>query len=316
MTLLSEEQYQTVTNRNSLTQSDQALIESFEPVAGLASTSIGAEKTAVKATGKESFIRFTLRTLKELTFVKFALASFVINNLRRRYQRSVLGFAWSLLNPLLMMIVLTTVFSLLFNRDPKTFGIFIFTGMLPWAFISEGIAGGCLSITAAENFMKKVYIPKIFFPLVSVSTECINFCLSLVSVLGLALFLGLKLTPALLLLPAIIGLTFLFVFGLALALSVATVYFRDLSHLIRVCLSCFFYLIPIVYPLSAVPPKYVIFFALNPFTQFINLYREVIFYGSYPSVNARIKTLVLTVCSLAFGFYVLQKREKDIIYRL
>jgi len=71
--------------------------------------------------------------------------------LRRRYQRSALGFAWSLLNPLLMMIVLTSVFSLCVHRDPRSFSIYVFTGMLPWAFISDSIAAGCLSITSAEN---------------------------------------------------------------------------------------------------------------------------------------------------------------------
>ncbi len=272
------------------------------------------EITALPA--KESFMPFMIRTLGELRHVKFALASFVINNLRRRYQRSVLGFAWSLLNPLLMMIVLTTVFSLIFKRDPKTFGIFIFTGMLPWTFISESIAGGCSSITSAENFMKKVYIPKIFFPLVTVSTELINFGLSLLSMMVLALFLGLQLHWTILLLPAALFVTFLFTFGLTLALAVGTVYFRDIAHFVRVILSCFFYLIPIVYPLSAVPEKYAIFFQINPFTHFINIYRDIICYGTPPSMVEWLTTLALSAVTLFIGFFILKLKEKDIIFRL
>ena len=268
------------------------------------------------APAKESFFAFTLRTLGELRYVKFALASFVINNLRRRYQRSILGFAWSLLNPLLMMIVLTTVFSLIFKGDPKSFGIFIFTGMLPWTFISESIAGGCSSITSAENFMKKVYIPKIFFPLVAVSTELINFGLSLVSMIALALFLGLHLQWTILLLPAAMIVTFLFTFGITLALAVATVYFRDIAHLVRVILTCFFYLIPIIYPLSAVPKKYEIFFEINPFSHFITLYRDIIYYGTPPTAGEWLITLGLSCLALIIGFYILMKKEKDIIFRL
>ncbi len=264
----------------------------------------------------EFFFSYIWRTVNELRYVKFALASFVINNLRRRYQRSVLGFAWSLLNPLLMMIVLTTVFSLIFNRNPKTYGIFIFTGMLPWTFISESIAAGCSSITSAENFMKKVYIPKIFFPLVTVSTEAINFALSLVSMMALALLVGLHLHWTVLLLPVAMTVTFLFTFGIVLALGVGTVYFRDIAHFVRVILACFFYLIPIVYPLSAVPEKYVGFFQANPFSHFINLYRQIILYGTPPTWQEWLNTVLLAVLSLLIGFFILRQKEKDIIFRL
>ncbi len=290
--------------------------ESFQDVSNLANASSSQASRTTAGKKETSFFAFTLRALNELRFVKFALASFVINNLRRRYQRSFLGFAWSLLNPLMMMIVLTTVFSLLFNRDPKTYSIYVFTGMLPWTFISESITAGSLSITAAEGFMKKVYIPKIFFPLVSVSTEVINFGLSLVSMMCIALFVGLKLSWTLLLLPFAIILTYLYTFGIVLALSIATVYFRDLTHLVRVVLASFFYLIPIVYPISAVPPKYAPFFLSNPFSHFINLYRQIIFYGCPPTWKEWGITTALTALTLFIGFYVLMKREKDIIYRL
>ena len=292
------------------------LTADFQTVAAFTSQITQATGEITTPPAKESFIAFILRTVGELRHVKFALASFVVNSLRRRYQRSVLGFAWSLLNPLLMMIVLTTVFSLIFKRDPKTFGIFIFTGMLPWTFISESIAGGCVSITAAENFLKKVYMPKIFFPLVSVCTEFINFALSLVSMMILGLCLGLQIHWTILLLPIAMCLTFLFTFGIALALAVGTVYFRDISHFVRVILSCFFYLIPIVYPLSVVPEKYVIFFQINPFTHFINLFRELIIYGTMPTVQEWLTPLALSIISLGIGFFILMKKEKDIIFRL
>jgi ABC-type polysaccharide/polyol phosphate export permease len=293
-----------------------ATIVDLQSVSELTSQLPQNKGTITATPPKESFIAFTLRTLNELRFVKFALASFVINNLRRRYQRSVLGFAWSLLNPLLMMIVLTTVFSLIFKRDPKTFGIFILTGMLPWTFISESIANGCSSITSAEQFLKKVYIPKIFFPLVTVSTELINFALSLVSMLALALFLGLHLHRVILFLPLAMGVTYLFSFGLALALAVATVYFRDIAHFVRVILSCFFYLIPILYPLDRVPQEYQLFFQINPFTHFITLFRNIIYDGIAPTAQEWLIPIGLTILSLIIGFFMLKQKEKDIIFRL
>ncbi len=296
--------------------SDPKLLESLEPVPQRTSDVDNRMDDVWANPPKVSFFDFVIRTVTELKYVKFAFASFVINGLRRRYQRSVLGFAWSLLNPLLMMIVLTTVFSLLFNRDPKSYGVFIFTGMVPWAFVSESIISSCLSITHAENFMKKVYIPKIFFPLVTVTTELINFSLSLVSMLCLGLCLGLQIKWSIILLPAAIILTYLFVFGISLTMAVTTVYFRDLAHLVRVLLSCFFYLIPIVYPISAIPPKYASFFMANPFSYFIMLFRQIIYYGEFPTAKEWLMPIGIACAALLMGFYVLMKREKDIIFRL
>jgi len=290
----------------------EPLVQNFAPISDLA---LGAT-TTITAQKPVSFPVYVFRTLNEMRYIKFAFSSFVINNLRRRYQRSVLGFAWSLLSPLLMMVVMTAVFSLLFHRDPKTYGIFVFSGMLPWQFMSECIAASCTSITTAEAFMKKVYIPKIFFPLVTVSTEFINFALSLVSMIFLTLFVGYQLHWTLLLLPLAMAVTFLFTFGVGLAVSVLTVYFRDFTHLVRVVLSCFFYLIPIVYPLSLVPEKYRTIFQLNPFTYFIHLFRQLIYDGQVPSLQDWLIPLGISIVVSLLGMIILMKKEKDIIFRL
>jgi len=291
---------------------DEPLVQNFEPMAELAQVAAPPQSQKKSV----SFPVYVFRTLNELRFIKFAFSSFVINNLRRRYQRSVLGFAWSLLAPLLMMIVLTLVFSLLFHRDPKSYGIFVFSGMLPWQFMSESIMASCTAITQAEAFMKKVYIPKIFFPLVTISTEFINFSLSLVSMIFLAMFVGLQLHLTLLLLPVAMAITFAFIFGLGLSVSILTVYFRDFTHLVKVVLSCFFYLIPIVYPMSLVPAKYQLIFSLNPFTYFIMLFRNLIYDGRVPSLESWLMSIGIALAASLIGLIILMKTEKDIIFRL
>lgn len=317
MTLLGSEIPTSAQTTVALNPADKSYVEeSFKTVSALSEGGAAEASRVIAAPPKTNVFAYTLRALNELRFIKFALFSFVINNLRRRYQRSILGFAWSLLNPLLMMIVLTAVFSLLFHRDPRTYSIYVFTGMLPWTFILDSITIGSLSITAAEGFMKKVYIPKIFFPLVAVTTEAINFALSLVSMMSLALLVGMKLSWTLLLLPFAIIITYFFTFGIVLTLAIATVYFRDLTHLVRVVLASFFYLIPIVYPISAVPAKYAPFFLANPFTHFIELYRQIIFNGCAPTLSEWAIPIGCTLFTLFVGFYTLMKQEKDIIYRL
>jgi ABC-type polysaccharide/polyol phosphate export permease len=281
-----------------------------------AGLSKAASPSMVHTAAELSFPMYVVSKLNELRFIKFAFVSFVVNNLRRRYQRSVLGFAWSMLNPLLMMIVMTTVFSLLFHQDPKSYGIYVFTGLLPWQFISESVVGGCGAIVGAEAFMKKVYVPKLFFPLITCSTELVNAALALLSMTILATFLGLKLTWAALLLPVALGLTYLFTFGIVLSLAISTVYFRDLAHLIKVVLQSFFYFIPIVWKVESLPKEYTIYFTSNPFTHFIMLFRTIIYDGKVPALHEWGICTLYSCATILLGLYILKRNEKDIIYRL
>ncbi len=265
---------------------------------------------------KESILGYTCRVLGELRNIKFALASFVVNNLRRRYRRSVLGFAWSLLNPLLTMAVMTAVFSLLWHANPKSFGVYVFTGLLPWTYITDSIMMGSQSLVQSEAFLKKVYIPKSFFPLVAVSTETANFVFSLASLMLMAVIVGVHMNWTVLLVPAAVALLFLFNFSVTLILAVATVYFRDLTHIIKVGLSTLFYLVPIIYNLDMVPEKYRVLFLLNPVFYFIDLFRALIYVGEMPDVTRWAIPTLITLVTLSIAFYTLKKTDKDLIYRL
>ena len=264
----------------------------------------------------EGIVAFIQRTVRELNTVKFALLSFVVNNLRRRYRRSILGFAWSLINPLLTMLVMTVVFSVLFQRDPRTFSVYVFTGLLPFQFIKDSITLGGPSIVQGEHFLKKVYLNKTFFPLVTVATEGTNFCFSLFSLMALAFCLGLKLQVSMVLLPAVILILFVFNAALALTFSIATVYFRDLTHISEVVLGAAIYLCPILYPMSLVPAQYKVFFMLNPFYWFIELFRLVICEGRIPSaIDWGVPLAIMTV-AVVFSLLILKRKERDLIFRL
>jgi ABC-2 type transport system permease protein/lipopolysaccharide transport system permease protein len=215
-----------------------------------------------------------------------------------------------------MMIVMTTVFSMLFHQDPKSYGIYIFTGLLPWQFINESVIGGCSAITGAESFMKKVYVPKLFFPLVTCSTELVNSALALLSMILLGTVLGLKIGWSLLLLPAALLVTFAFTFGIVLSLAISTVYFRDLSHLTEVILQSFFYFIPIVWKVDSLPKEYIPYFEANPFTHFIMLFRTIVLDGQAPHLREWAITIAYSCVTILIGLYILKRNEKDIIYRL
>ncbi|HEY9786022.1 MAG TPA: ABC transporter permease [Candidatus Obscuribacterales bacterium] len=264
----------------------------------------------------ESFFAFALRTYEELRQFKFALFTFVMNTLSRRYRRSVLGFAWSLLNPLLTMVVMSVVFASLFKRDLHHFSMFIFSGVLPWQFIQTTITSSTQSILANETFLKKLYNPRAFFPLANVCVEAFNFAFSLASLFILAAIFGLSVKATSLLLPIVIGITCIFLCGASLIMAIATVYFRDLAHITTVVLSVMFYMMPVMYPPDKLSPKLLLFFQFNPFYHIIRLYRQVIYEGVLPGVVDWLIPTLTAFGALLIGLYLLKRTERDLVFRL
>ena len=265
----------------------------------------------------ESYPRFVLKNLQDLRDYRFAIYNFVLNSLRMRYRRSVLGFVWSLLNPLLVMTVISLVFSVIFKQEVRSFAIYIFSGLAPWSFISQAIQGGGQSIVFSEGFLKKVYLPKLLFPVVFVTTETINFIFSLVSLFILALLLGSdQVSWRSVYLPFAIIITYIFVLGCVTLLSVAMVYFRDLSQIIMVLFSALFYLVPILYPLDMIPREFHTLYLINPLYYFIMLFRKVIYEKGPMTSGDWLIPLAIGIVTLAIGLFFLMKQDRDIIYRL
>lgn len=264
----------------------------------------------------ESFPQFVLRTFRDLNAFRFALATNVVNVLSRRYRRSVLGFAWSLLNPLLTMVVMSVVFAALFRRDLHEFAMFVFSGNLPWQFISAAIISGTMTLVNNETFLKKLYTPKAFFPLANVCVELFNFTFSLISLFILGAVLGLSIKWTVVFLPLVIGITFVFLVGLSLIAAISTVYFRDINHIIAVLMSVIFYAMPILYPPDQVPKNLAIVFECNPFYHFIKLYRHVIYDGVIPGPYEWLIPSVIALVTLTLSLFLLKKTDKDIVFRL
>jgi ABC-type polysaccharide/polyol phosphate export permease len=264
----------------------------------------------------ESFVRYTVKNLRDVYLYRFALFNFVRNNLRMRYRRSTLGFIWSLLNPLLLMTVISIVFSLIFKQDIRVYSIYIFSGLAPWTFINQTIQSGGQSLVLSEGYLKKVYLPKLLFPVITVTTETVNFLFSLASLYILAIILGSAISWRILLLPAAIVLTYFFVLGIVIMISVATVYFRDLTQILVVIFTALFYLIPILYPFETIPAEFRKYFLLNPFYYYIMLFRKVI-YGQQSMLLADwLIPIGISLVVMLLGLFVLMRRDRDIIYRL
>lgn len=265
---------------------------------------------------KDTLPKYVIKTIGEVWLYRFALKNFVVNGLRMRYRRSFLGFLWSLLNPLLMMIVVSVVFSAIFKVDLKVYGIYIFTGLAPWGYLNAAILGGCQTLINAEGFLKKVYLPKALFPLVSVTTETVNFLFSIVSLYILSLALGNSIKITILLLPFVILIMFMFNLGWAMLLGTTTAYFRDLSQIMIVLFQALFYLTPIVYQVEAIPENFRWFIYYNPLYYFINLFRKAIYgTGSITLLDWGIP-IGLALLMFLIGSWVMMRKDRDLVFRL
>ena len=244
------------------------------------------------------------------------LKSLTLNELRLRYRRSVLGFLWTMLNPLLMMIVLTLVFSTVMRVNIENYSISLFAGLLPWSFLAQSVGTSLMSVVSKGSLLKKVYIPKALIPMSAMLSCLINFLLSFVPLLGLLVAVGKPLTWSLLFLPVSVLMMALFVCGLAFIFSCLNVFFRDFSHMTDVILQLWFYASPVLYTLDMVPEKYRPMFLWNPVMHLINCFRLPIMDGRLPTVQSiTIAALAgVTMCAVGFGIFI--RFERHFILRV
>lgn len=245
------------------------------------------------------------------------IQGFISNELKIRYRRSVLGFLWSLITPLLTMLIMTTVFSLVFGRPFGEFLLFLFSAFIPWRFFSGAVAAGPGKILTSEALIKRLYLPKLIFPITSTTSGLIDFLLaSTVLYIAMIFFVA---TPslALLILPYSIIVLYFLVLGITCIMSVIGVFFRDTQHLISIVMQGWFYLTPILYDikeprLEALAP----YLQYNFMTYFINMFRKPISEGIFPSQLDIFMTTAFALFFAVVGIYIFKKVEHTFVFRL
>ena len=255
------------------------------------------------------------RQIRNFLKYKDLLRELVIRDIKIKYRRSFLGILWSLLNPLLMMIVITIVFSHLFRFQVKNYPIYLLTGQIFFTFLSESTNMAMAAIVNNSSLIKKVYIPKYIFPVAKTLSSFVNLIFSLIAVVIMILVTNTKLTWMILLFPLPLIFILVFSIGLGLILSAYSVFFRDIVHLYGVVLTAWNYLTPIFYPADIIPDKYQVFLQLNPLYHMIELFRHVVLYGKVPSLGLILTCLFISLGSLALGvlaFY--RNQDKFILY--
>ena len=242
-----------------------------------------------------------------------------IKDIKIKYRRSILGILWSVLNPLLMMLVITAVFSLLFRFNIPNYPIYYLTGWVIFNFFSEATNGAMASVTSAAQLIKKVYIPKYIFPLEKALFALVNMCFSFIAVAIMFLIQGYPLHWTILLFPIPIFYVFVFSVGVGMILSAVAVFFRDIVHLYGVFLTALMYITPILYDDSVIEQSghfaILTIMRCNPLYYFVYFFRQVVMFGSVPSLKTNLACILMCLASLGLGLLVFKKaQDKFILY--
>jgi ABC-type polysaccharide/polyol phosphate export permease len=229
----------------------------------------------------------------------------VIRDLKVRYRRSVLGFAWSFLNPLLMMAVFTLVFTALRQRSIVKYPIFLLSGLLPWQWFSNSLIAASSSMASNAALVRKVYFPREVLPLVAILSNMVNYLLALIPYAAFMLFFRVPVTPWIASLPLVMGVQFLFTFGLSLILCTADVFYRDTKEILQVIIRLWFFLTPIFYSPDTLTGTIARWSSiLNPVAPLVTGYRAILYAGDPLDYRSLAPGLALGVLLIIVGYRV------------
>lgn len=267
-----------------------------------------------------------LDKVRELIKYRYLLYNLIIRDLKVRYKNSLLGVLWSLLNPLLMMLVFTLVFTAMWPADIPQYPVFVLVGLLPWNFFTGALMGGTVSISGNGALIKKVYFPREMLPLSAVLSGLVNFLIAFLVLLAFLFAYDLGLSRHALWVPVILATQVIFTAGLVLFLSALHVFYRDVVMMLDAVILAWFFLTPILYPLEwlnerglilgQIEPAVVMRW-LNPMASIVDAYRTVLWgtmsaAGSGPASmdpGFFIRTLLTSILILIVGYLFFNRAQ-------
>ncbi len=251
-------------------------------------------------------------------FLKFRplLKELVTRDIKTKYRRSILGVLWTLLNPLLMMLVLSVVFSHIFKFQVENYPLYILSGQVVFNFFSESTSSAMSSIIQNAPLIKKVYIPKYLFTLSRVASSIVNVMASFCALIVVMIFSDVELNFTVLLLIVPMAILIVLSTGVGLLLATIAVKFRDIIHLYGVLITALTYLTPVIYPISILSPKIRFFVELNPLTGILNMFRNLMLYNTLPTLGQLLISSVIAVGTFLFGLFVFYKNQDKFILNI
>lgn len=245
---------------------------------------------------------------------RFLLSNLIGRDIKVKYRRSKLGIRWSVLNPLLMMLVMTAVFSKFFRFDIENYPVYLLSGQLLFTFFNDSSNAAMGSVLFSASLIKKVYVPKYIFPVEKSCFSFINLFFSMIALMFVMIITG---TPFhLSLLAGVVPMFLLFVFctGVGLFLSAAAIYFRDVMHFWTVIVTALSYATPIFYPESIWQGTFMVYLGrLNPLYWYVSCFRGCVIDGIFPTATAVAVCTAFAVAALAVGASVFRRTQDNFI---
>jgi lipopolysaccharide transport system permease protein len=227
-----------------------------------------------------------------------------------RYEHAILGIAWALAVPLMQMAIFAAVFTRVVPIETDIpYPLYAYAGLAAWTFFSSSLRSATRSLSDQTPLVTKVYFPREAIPLATVIVALVDFAVTLVPLGALMAWYGVRPTWGLLAVPLVIAVLALFAAALALALSVANLFFRDVQHVVEVVLLVWMFASSVVYPVGQVGGPIGRVLALNPLTTIIDAYRALLFGGALPSANAMLWTAGVTAAMLVFAWTLFHRVE-------
>lgn len=243
----------------------------------------------------------------------FTIKTLVAKDFKLKYRRSILGVVWSVLNPLLMMCVLTAVFSAFFKFEIEHYPFYLILGNTLFALMADTTNSAMTSIVDSAPLIKKIRIDKIIFPIEKSLFQLVNFAISLIAVGIVMIFLQIQPTINLILLPLLLLFVIMFSIGLGLLLATLAVFFRDIVHIWGVVITAWTYATPLFYPVGILPNWMLALEAYNPMYHYVQYFRDIALWGNTPTLMENLICLAIAAITLLIGLIFFRLSQKKFI---
>jgi len=256
-----------------------------------------------------------LEELREIINYRNLLFQMVRRDVVTRYKRSILGIAWTMLNPLMTTVILAIVFSQVFGAEEE-YAVYVLSGLMPWTFFSQTTSASIVGLLWGGSLIHRIFMPRTVFAVSAIGTGLVNFLLSLVPLLVLIMITGVNLTWSVFLTPIAILFLAMFSLGVGLFLSSVAIRFADIADMYQIILTAWFYLSPIIYKEEYIPEQFTWIVKLNPMYYLINFFRAFVYDGRFPTIEEYLITGGIASISLLFGWIFFSQRADEFAYRI
>lgn len=259
-----------------------------------------------------------IEEFRELARYRDLVKHLIARNIKTRYKRSALGILWTMLNPLLMMIVLTFVFSEVFRSSiiSKSYAAYALAGLLLWNFFAQTTTGAMSELIWGGGLLRHIYLPRAIFAVCALGTSLVNLLLSLVPLFLIIAITGVPIRPIVMTLPGPIILTAMFALGVAFFLSRVAAYFHDVMEMYQILLTVWMYLTPIIYPKEIIPERFRWLFKINPMYHLMEVFREPLTVGRMAGPKTWAAAAAAAVLALVIGWWFFSRKADELAYRI